>query len=111
LLNFETIIFDPQFGDTAPEIGVGAHYYFAYYGHVNPAKFQKEYHVGTKPREVLFDKFSIRQVYWPEDRNLKNTLVIVSPWSVPESDIKDGSKIIKRFYFYNGKLAFYAIKL
>lgn len=108
---FDNIIFDPQFGDIAPEIGVGAHYYFAYYGHVVPAKFQKEYRTGSKPREGVFDKFSIRQVYWPVDKDLRNTLVIVSPWSVPERDIKDKTKIIKRFYFYNGKLAFYAIKL
>ncbi len=109
--NFDHIVFDPQFGDIAPEIGVGAHYYFAYFGNIPPAKFQMEYHVGTKPREVIFDKFSIRQVYWPADKDLKNTLVIASFWSVPESDISDKSKIIKRFYFYNGKLAFYAIKL
>ncbi len=109
--NFDTIVFDPQFGDVAPEIGVGAHYYFAYYGHIPPEQFQQEYHVGSKPREVAFDKFSIRQVYWPSDKDLKNTLIIVSPWSVPEEDIKDKSKILKRFYFYNGKLAFFAIKL
>lgn len=109
--NFDHIVFDPQFGDIAPEIGVGAHYYFAYFGNIPPAKFQMEYHVGTKPREVIFDKFSIRQVYWPADKDLKNTLVIASSWSVPESDITDKSKIIKRFNFYNGKLAFYAIKL
>lgn len=109
--NFETIVFDPQFGDIEPRIGVGAHYYFAYFGQVPPAKFQKEYRTGSKPREIIFDKFSIRQVYWPADRDLKNTLVIASPWSVPENDITDKSKIIKRFHFYNGKLAFYAIKL
>ncbi len=109
--DFDSIVFDPQFGDIEPEIGVGAHYYFAYFGHVPPAIFQKEYHVGDKPREVIFDKFSIRQIYWPSDRQLKNTLVIASPWSVPENDIADKSKIIKKFFFYNGKLAFYAIKL
>lgn len=109
--NFDSIVFDPQFGDVEPQIGVGAHYYFAYFGHVPPTKFQKEYKVGSKPREVIFDKFSIRKVYWPTDKDLKNTLVIASPWSVPENDIKEKEKIIKKFYFYNGKLAFYAIKL
>lgn len=109
--NFDAIVFDPQFGDVAPEIGVGAHYYFAYFGKVPPATFQEEYHIGTKPREILFDKFSIREIYWPADRYLKNTLVIASPWSVPENDVEDKNRIIKRFNFYNGKLAFYAIKL
>lgn len=108
---FDAIVFDPKFGDIEPEIGTGAHYYFAYFGRVPPAKFQKDYHVGSKPREILFDKFSIREVYWPADKDLKDTLLIVSPWSVPEGDIADKSKIIKRFYFYNGKQAFYAVKL
>lgn len=106
----DQIVFDPLFGETAPVIGTAAHYYLAYYGNYPPAKFQKEYKVGDKPREVIFDKFSIRQVYWPVDKDLKNTLVIVSPWSVPEQDI-DKNKIIKRFYFYDGTLAFYALKL
>lgn len=109
--NFNQIVFDPKFGDIAPEIGVGSHYYLAYYSNYPPAKFQKEYRLGDKPREIIFDKFSIREVYWQDDIHLKNTLLIVSPWSVPENDIKGKSKIIKRFYFYNGKLAFYAIKL
>lgn len=108
--NFETIVFDPQFGDTAPFIGTGAHYYLAYYGHYSPKKFQENFHKGSNPREVIFDKFSIRQVYWPADKDKKNTLFIVSIWSVP-LDTVDPSKIIKRFNFYNGKLAFYAIKL
>lgn len=108
--NYDQIVFDPQFGDVVPKIGVGAHYYFAFYGRYSPEKFQKEYRIGDKPREIIFDKFSIRQVYWPQDRNLKNTLVIVSPWSVPEEDSR-GFEIIKRFNFYNGRLAFYAIKL
>lgn len=108
--NFEEIVFDPQFGEIAPQISVGAHYYLAFYGHVSPEKFQREYRIGNKPREIIFDKFSIRQVYWPEDRNLKNTLVVVSPWSVPIDEV-DKNLIIQRFNFYNGKLAFYAIKL
>lgn len=109
--NFDQIVFDPKFGETEPFIGVGAQYYLAYYGNYPPEKLQKQYHIGNKPRETIFDKFSIREVFWPFDKDLKNTLIIASPWSVPENDITDKSKIIKRFYFYNGKLAFYAIKL
>lgn len=109
--NFEQIVFDPQFGDVAPEIGAGAQYFFAYYGSVPPDKFQKGYHPGTKSREAIFDKLSIRAVYWPYDKEMKNTLIIASPWTVPENDIKDKGRIIKRFNFYNGQLAFYAIKL
>lgn len=108
--NFESIVFDPQFGEIEPQIGVGTQYYLAYYGHYPPDKLQEEYRIGNKPREVLFDKFSVRQVYWPEDKNLKNTLIIASPWSVPVDTINK-NKIIKTFYFYNKTPAFYAIKL
>lgn len=108
--NFDSIVFDPQFGDLAPMIGVGAHYYLAYYGKVPPSKFQNELHTGSKPRELVFDKFSIRQVYWPADKDQKNSLFVVSIWSVPLKDV-DPKLVIKRFNFYNGKLAFYAIKL
>lgn len=108
--NYNQIVFDPQYGDIEPKIGVGAHYYLAFYGHYSPEKFQKEYRKGEKPREIIFDKLSIRQVYWLEDRKLKDTLFVVSPWSVPPGDV-DQNLIIKRFNFYNGRLAFYAIKL
>lgn len=108
--NFDQIIFDPQFGQTAPIIGVGAQYYIAYYGNYLPEKLQKDYKIGKKPRETKFDKFSIRQVYWPEDKQLKNVLIIASPWSIRMDDI-DERLIVKRFDFYDGQAAFYAIKL
>lgn len=108
--NFDSIVFDPQFGDVSPMVGVGGHYYLAFYGHYPPAKFQKEFHTGDKDREVLFDKFSIRHVYWPADKDRKNTLFIVSKWSVPLDTVSQ-SLIVKRFNFYNGRLAFFAIKL
>lgn len=108
--NYEQIVFDPLFGETAPEVGTAAHYYLAYYGKYPPEKFQKEYRLGVKPREVLFDKFSIRKIDWREDQNLKNTLIIASKWSLFEDTIEKVN-IIKKFYFYNGEIAFYAIKL
>lgn len=108
--NFDQIIFDPQFGEVAPVIGSATHYYFAYYGNYSPAKFQKEYKIGQKPREILFDKFSIRKLDFGEDQFLKRTLIIASLWSLPVSSI-DKNKIIHTFYFYNKTPAFYAIKL
>lgn len=107
---FDQIIFDPLFGEIAPVVGTAAHYYLAYYGGYPPAKFQKEYTKGPKEREILFDNFSIRKIDWREDRNLKNILLIGSPWSLPIDTI-DKSKIINTLYFYNRKEAFYAIKL
>ncbi len=116
--NFDQIIFDPLFGHAYPVIGTGAQYYLAYYGKFPPEKLQKEYRFGTKEREVLFDKFSIRRFDWLKDQNLKNTLVIASDWELPLRDSNKGKvvninpdKILKVFYYYNGEPAFYAIKL
>lgn len=108
--DFGQIIFDPVYGETAPVIGTAAHYYFAYFGGYSPKKFQQEYRLGQKEREVIFDKFSIRKIDWREDQYLKNTLVIGSPWSLPIQSISK-DKILKTFYYYNGQPAFYAVKL
>ena len=108
--NYDQIVFDPLFGETSPSVGTAAHYYIAYYGKYPPKEFQKEYRLGKKPREVLFDKFSIRQIDWREDQNMKNTLVIASKWSLFEDTISKAN-VIKVFYFYDGEPAFYAIKL
>jgi 4-amino-4-deoxy-L-arabinose transferase-like glycosyltransferase len=110
---YSTIVFDPKFGEFTPWIGTGAHYYLAFYGKYPPEKMQAEYRLGDeKKRETLFGKFSIRAVYWPTDKYLKNTLVIASHWSLPanfEQEEKD--KILKIFYFKTTAPAFYAIKL
>lgn len=108
---YDLIIFDPKFGEFAPWIGTGAHYYLAYYGHYSPSKMQKEFKIGNQEkRETKFDKFSIRAVFWPTDRILKKTLIIASPWSLPE-DITKKANIIKIFYFKTTAPAFYAIEL
>jgi len=108
--NFDQIVFDPVLGESAPFIGTAVHYYLAYYGNYSPQIFQEEYRFGQKEREVLFGKFSIRKVEWLTDRDLKNTLLLVSPWSAPIKDI-DKAKIMKVFYYYDGVPAFYAVKL
>lgn len=106
--NFKQIIIDPVYGQSAPVKAVAVHYYLAYYGHYQPAKFQKDLILDKSG--MKFDKFSVREVNWREDQNLVNTLIIASPWSVPIENIpKD--KIIKEFNFYDGQPAFYAIKL
>ncbi|MEK7550233.1 MAG: glycosyltransferase family 39 protein [Patescibacteria group bacterium] len=108
---YDTIVFDPKFGEFAPWIGTGAHYYLAYYGKYDPAIMQKEFRIGDqKVRETKFGKFSIRAVYWPTDHTLKNTLIIASPWSLPP-DIAKRANIIKIFYFKTTAPAFFAIEL
>ncbi len=106
--NFDQIIVDPIYGQSSPVRAVAVHYYLAYYGHYLPSKFQEDLKI--EKSGMSFDKFSIREIDWRQDRFLKNTLIIASPWNVPINDI-DKSKIMKRFNFYDGQLAFYAIKL
>lgn len=106
----DSIVFDPLSGGDAPFIAPAAQYYLAYFGNYPPVKFQKRYKTGSKERETTFDKFSIRKITWIDDQYLKNTLFIGSWLSLPVQSI-DKNKIIKIFYRYDGKPAFYAVKL
>ncbi len=105
---FDRIIVDPVYGQSAPVKAVAVHYYLAYYGNYDTAKFQKDLIIDKSG--IKFDKFSIREIDWRKDQFLVNTLIIASPWSIPADSIEK-DKIIKRFNFYDGQLAFYAIKL
>lgn len=107
--NFDTIIFDPKFGITQPLTGVGAHYYLAYYGNISPQKAQIM-KLNLKENEMVIDKIHIRAIYWADDKDLKNTLIIGSQWTLPIDKI-DQNKIIHTFDFYDGQKAFYAISL
>ncbi len=106
--DFDSIVIDPTYGQSAPVYGVATQYYLAYYGNYPPAKLQKELKINSVG--MTFDKFYIRKVDWRVDQNLKNTLVIVSPWEVSVNQI-DKNKIIKEFNFYDGQVAYYAISL
>lgn len=106
--NFDKIIIDPTYGQSAPVYGVATHYYLAYYGKYQPAKFQKDLKVNQEG--LSFDKFSIRKIDWSKDQSLKNTLIIASPWQIPIKNIEN-EKIVKTFSFYDGQDAFYAVAL
>ena len=105
---FDKIIIDPTYGQSAPVYGVATHYYLAYYGKYQPAKFQKDLKINAEG--LSLDKFSIRKIDWSKDQNLKNTLIIASPWQLPIKDIEK-EKIMKVFSFYDGQEAFYAVAL
>lgn len=105
---FDRIIVDPVYGQSAPVKAVAVHYYLAYFGGYPPSKIQKDLKIDKAG--ISFDKFSIREIDWGKDQFLKNTLIIASPWSLPK-DILDKQKVIRRFDFYDGQPALYAIKL
>jgi|SRR3989344_2345577 len=104
---FDQIIIDPIYGESAPVRAVAVHYYLAFYGHYDPVKFQRD--LKMEKSGIKFDKFSVREIDWRKDQNLKNTLIIASPWSLPTSI--EASKVLKTFTFYDKSMAFYAIKL
>lgn len=104
---FDQIIIDPRYGQYAPIQAVAPHYYLAYYGNYSPSKLQKE--LKRDENGMKFDKFTIRKVDWSKDYDLKDTLIIASPWSLSIGDIPKDS-ILRTFYFYNGQPAYYAVK-
>lgn len=106
--NFDQIIIDPLYGQAAPVRAVAIHYYLGYYGKYSPLDFQKEYRRDNNGESL--NKISIRKVNWYADSNLKNTLVIASPWSLPKRE-EYQSKIIKTFYFYDHQVAYYVLKI
>lgn len=105
--NFDQIIIDPTYGESAPVYGVATQYYLAYYGKFSYSDVQKNLKINNDG--ISLNKFYIRKIDWRKDQNLKKTLIIVSPWNVPLDF--DKSKVLKTFNFYDGQLAFYAIKL
>ena len=109
---YNQVIFDPKFGEDAPKIGTAAHYYLGFYGYYSPAEMQTSFRYGSRDREVLFDKFSIRAIDWRQDSQLKKVLLIASPWSLPPiEEVKKTGKVVFEIPFYNGKIAFYGIEL
>jgi len=107
--DYKTIVIDPKFGPETPAYVTGPYYYLAFYGKQSTGDFQSSYQVNDKMFKIK--NIEIRAVFWPKDKDLKNALVIASPWSLPV-DIKDSANVIKTFYYYKStKPAFYAIKL
>ncbi len=107
---YDRIIFDPSFGLEQPFIGTGSQYYLAFYGHLPPQVLQTEYRMGDETkRETLFGKFSVKALFWPDDRKVRNALVIASPWSISR-DSFDDSQLIKEIKYYNSNItAFYVV--
>ncbi len=104
---YKEIVFDPYRGIEAPYI-VGLPYmYFLFYSQYDPALYQKD--IKRYGKELFgWDKFTIRKIYWPEDRLAKGTLFIGSPWSLPEQDLKSAD-ILRKVYLSTGDLVFLVV--
>ncbi|PIU03834.1 hypothetical protein COT44_00955 [Candidatus Shapirobacteria bacterium CG08_land_8_20_14_0_20_39_18] len=102
---YDEIIIDSAFGTLGPYIIGTPHLYVLFYGKLDPRQTQIERNI----KDGKFSNFSFRTIYWPNDKLLKNTLFIGSPWRLPMEDL-DKQQIIKTIYFKNGKPGFLIVK-
>lgn len=101
---YREIVFDPYRGVEGPYIVSIPHMYILFYSAFDPASYQKiEKQTGLE--YYHFDKFTVRKINWPADKNKKGTLFIGSPWSLPENELKQ-SQVLQKVYLTNGRLAF-----
>ncbi|PJE67325.1 hypothetical protein COU95_03030 [Candidatus Shapirobacteria bacterium CG10_big_fil_rev_8_21_14_0_10_40_9] len=103
---YQEIVVDYNFGTKGPYITGVPHLYMLFYGKYDPRLYQ------NRPDRKLnnnFANFTFRPIYWPKDRQKKNTLFIGSPWSLPPKDLKE-EQILKKVYFRNGVLGFWVVK-
>jgi hypothetical protein len=82
--------------------------FYLFYGKYPPQKYLDELDlekIGT-PRKVYdFGKFKFRKIYWPEDRNLKNTLFVGSQENLPSKDIEnERARLIEMVYDRRGNV-------
>ena len=101
---YDQVVFTSKYGQ--PYI------YYLFYTQYDPKKYQKqakliEHPEGDVGRVEKIDNIVFREIYWPKDRFVKNTLYIGATYEIPLEDIKeDEARILKEIKFLNGKLAF-----
>ncbi len=102
--NYEQVIFTQQYGQ--PYI------YYLLYSAYEPSKYQSqakliEHPEGDVGRIEKIDNLEFRDIYWPKDRFIKNSLFIGGPYELPKKDIVEGeSKLLKEINYLNGEVAF-----
>lgn len=100
---YSEIVYDPYRGIEAPYIVNIPYMYILFYSSYNPAAYQTEKKIYGADY-FHFDKFTIRKIDWRKDKNNKDILLIGSPWSLPQKDIRE-DQILKKVYLSNGNLA------
>jgi len=106
--SYNKIVFTQKYGQ--PYI------FWLFYSQYNPSLYQKQALLTENPygdvgRVERIDNIEFRDVYWPNDRNLKNSLFIGTEEELPLGDIDPNQAVIlKEINFINGKLAFRVIE-
>jgi 4-amino-4-deoxy-L-arabinose transferase-like glycosyltransferase len=90
--NYEHVVFET--GHAQP------HIFVLFYSKYSPARYHQDIvcpDCVEMPRKNFdFGKYVFRKIYWPDDRNMENTLFVGSEFSLPEKDIKtnEGAQIL-----------------
>lgn len=97
--------------------GYGQPYIFwLFYSQYDPSLYQKQALLTENPYGDVgsierFDNIEFRDIYWPSDRSLKNSLFIGTEEELPLRDIDPNRAVImKEIIFKNGKIAFRIVK-
>lgn len=100
LSNYDQIIVDPYFGKQGPyTLGV-PDIYVLFYGQINPSLLWQK-------TPSILSKIQYRHIEWANDKDLKNTLLIGSPWSLPKKDIRN--EAIKNILLFNDSSPAYLV--
>lgn len=90
--------------------------YYLFYTKYSPVKFQKQAKLDQPNVDVgtvrQIDNIEFRQIYWPADRGLQNTLFIGSEEQLPEKDILPFKeyKVLTEIKFLNNENAFKVVE-
>lgn len=101
---YDLIIFDPYRGVVSPYIVSIPHMYVLFYSFYDPKVYQTEKKV-SRDEYYQFGKFVIKPINLPVDRNIKNSLLVGTPWSIPLDSVPP-DKIVKKVYMKSGDLVF-----
>lgn len=102
--DYDQVVFTQKYGQ--PYI------YYLFYTAYDPKRYQvqaklTEHPEGDVGRVERLDNIFFRDIYWPSDRSIKNTLYIGATYELPLKDIVGGeAKQLKDINYLNGVLAF-----
>ncbi|MFH1601747.1 MAG: glycosyltransferase family 39 protein [Candidatus Shapirobacteria bacterium] len=104
---YDRIIIDGEFGIEDKNIAGIPFAYVLTHNKVDPFVIQQARQEGKDP--LSFENFTFRGVNWPEDSQLKKTLLVASAWQLPPQDISQ-DQIVKVVSLYNGQPMFYLVE-
>jgi len=101
---YSKIVFTQKYGQ--PYI------FWLFYSQYDPSLYQKQALLTENPygdvgKIERFDNIEFRDIYWPNDRSLKNSLFVGTEEELPLRDISPNqARILNEIIFKNGKIAF-----